>query len=155
MNRNGTTSWRVAGWLHGVRIRKNLPTREEAAAEKAALEIKAVQAVSGLRPALTCLSDEQLREAESLFRAVAERKRTLTFYVNFALTNYRDPEHEKSLEEATRIYLALRATEEKHSRLSHRQFTSCRCELRALTTHLSTLKQVLNERFYFAARCEP
>lgn len=135
VNRNGTTSWRVAGWLHGVRIRKNLPTREEAAAEKAALEIKAVQAESGLRPALTCLTDTQLRAAESLFRAVADRKRGLTFYVNFGLSNYRDPEHEMSLEEAARIYLALRATEEKHDRLSHRQFTSFRCELRAITTH--------------------
>ena len=97
VNRNGATSWRVAGWLHAVRIRKNLPTREEAAAEKAALEIKAVQASSGLRPALTCLPDDQLRETESVFRVVADRKRSLTFYVNFALSNYRDPENEKSL----------------------------------------------------------
>jgi hypothetical protein len=29
-NRNGTTSWRVTGWLHGLRIRKNFQTREEA-----------------------------------------------------------------------------------------------------------------------------
>jgi len=29
-NRNGVTSWRMAGWLRGVRIRKNFPTREEA-----------------------------------------------------------------------------------------------------------------------------
>ena len=31
-NRNGTTSWRVSGWLHGLRIRKNLKSKEEAAA---------------------------------------------------------------------------------------------------------------------------
>jgi hypothetical protein len=41
-NRNGVTSWRVSGLLHGVRIRKNFKTREEAAAELAALELKAV-----------------------------------------------------------------------------------------------------------------
>jgi hypothetical protein len=29
-NRNGATSWRVSGWLHGVRIRKNFKAREEA-----------------------------------------------------------------------------------------------------------------------------
>jgi hypothetical protein len=29
-NRSGVSSWRVAGWLHGVRIRKNFKTREEA-----------------------------------------------------------------------------------------------------------------------------
>jgi len=32
--RNGTSSWRVSGWLPDVRIRKNLATREEAAVEK-------------------------------------------------------------------------------------------------------------------------
>ncbi|HWA08830.1 MAG TPA: hypothetical protein VG838_05110 [Opitutaceae bacterium] len=112
VNRNGATSWRVAGWLHGVRIRKNLPSREEAAAEKAALEIKCIQAASGLRPALTCLSEDQLREAESVFRAVADRKRGLTFYVNHALSNYRDPENQKSLKDAASIYVALRGAEE-------------------------------------------
>ena len=50
--------------------------RVEAAAETAALEIKAAQAASNLRPTLTCLADEQLREAESIIRAVADRKRT-------------------------------------------------------------------------------
>jgi hypothetical protein len=52
-NRNGATSWRVSGWLHGVRVRKNFRAREEAAAEKAALEVKSAQAASGLRPAAT------------------------------------------------------------------------------------------------------
>lgn len=37
-NRNEITSSRVAGWLHGGRIRKNFKTREEAAAEKAVPE---------------------------------------------------------------------------------------------------------------------
>jgi len=37
------------GWLHGVRIRKNLKSREEAAAEKGALEIKAMQVAAGMR----------------------------------------------------------------------------------------------------------
>ena len=36
-NRNGSISWRVAGLLHGVRIRKNFKTKEDSAAEKAAL----------------------------------------------------------------------------------------------------------------------
>src|SRR5687768_10946342 len=44
-NRNGVTSWRVDGRLHGVRIRKNFKTREEAAAEKAVL--KALQRARG------------------------------------------------------------------------------------------------------------
>jgi site-specific recombinase XerD len=63
-NRNGVISWRVSGWLRDVRIRKNFKSKEEAAAEKAALEIKAEQATSGLRTVTTCLLTEQVREAE-------------------------------------------------------------------------------------------
>ena len=62
-NRNGVISWRVSGWLAGVRIRKNLKTREEAAAEKASLEIKAIQLASGIRLATTFLTDDQLAYA--------------------------------------------------------------------------------------------
>jgi hypothetical protein len=43
-NRNGVISWRVDGRLHGVRIRKNFKTREEAIAEKGTLELKVLQA---------------------------------------------------------------------------------------------------------------
>jgi len=84
-NRNGVTSWRVAGWLHGVRIRKNFPTREEAAAEKQALEIKAAQTANGMRTVATTLTEDQVREAETLFRRVATLPRPLSFYVDFAL----------------------------------------------------------------------
>ena len=67
-NRNGSISWRVAGLLHGVRIRKNFKTKEDAAAEKAALEIADLQATAGMRAATTFLSEVQLREAEDAFR---------------------------------------------------------------------------------------
>ena len=57
-NRNGAISWRVTGWLHGLRIRRNYKTREEAAAEKSVLEIKALQAAAGLRAVATVLTDD-------------------------------------------------------------------------------------------------
>ena len=66
-NRNGVVSWRVDGRLNGGRVRKNFKTREEASAEKAVFELNAIRATSGLRSAVTCLVDEQLREAEALF----------------------------------------------------------------------------------------
>ena len=131
-NRNGITSWRVAGWLHGVRIRKNFKTKEEALAEKAALELNALQAASGLRATATSLSNEQIREAEAVFRRLEGRTRSLGFYVDFALTNYRDPVRDISLAEATKEYVALREADFKQGNLSKRQFTSYRCELRAL-----------------------
>lgn len=82
VNRNGVVSWRVSGWLAGVRIRKNVKTREEAAAEKATLEIKAAQLASRFRLASTLLEDEQLREAEAAFQRLTGRPRTLSFYLD-------------------------------------------------------------------------
>jgi hypothetical protein len=64
-NRNGVTSWRVSGWLAGVRIRKNFRSKAEAAAEKGTLDIQAAQLAAGVRSAATFLIDPQLREAES------------------------------------------------------------------------------------------
>lgn len=132
VNRNGTISWRVTGWLHGVRIRKNFKTRAEAGAEKAALEIKALHADSGLRAAATSLSNEQLREAEAVYRRLVGRTRSLAFYLDFALNNYRDPAQDMPVTDATREYLALRQADHEQGLLSHRQFTSFRCEFRAL-----------------------
>ena len=48
-NRNGAFSFRVEGRLHGVCIRRNFKTQDEAAAEKAAPELKAMQSGSGLQ----------------------------------------------------------------------------------------------------------
>ena len=96
-NRKGAPSWRVAGWLHGIRIRRNFKTREEAAAEKSVLEIKALKEASGLRAIATALTENQVREAEALFQRVAGKARPLSFYVDFALANYREPEQQKIL----------------------------------------------------------
>jgi len=62
-NRNGSTSWRVVGWLHGDRIRKNFKNRREAAAEKATLEVQAAQTTQGMRMVATTLTAEQVRES--------------------------------------------------------------------------------------------
>jgi len=74
-NRNGVFSWRVAGFLNGVRIRRNFKSQEEAAAEKAALEIKALQLASDLSSVATRLNTDQVRESApfaSLERTVLE-----------------------------------------------------------------------------------
>ena len=117
-NRNGSTSWRVDGRLHGVRFRKNFKTREEAAAEKAALEIKALQTVAGLRQIATALNEEQVREAEALFQRVESRSRPLSFYVDFAFEHYREPEQQQSLtdvEEAALELIARQAASGPHA----------------------------------------
>src|ERR1039458_9254256 len=84
-NRNGVFSFRVDGQLNGVRIRRNFKTQEEAAAEKATLELKALQLASSLCAVTTCLAEDQVREAEAVFRRLAGGSRTLSFCVDYAL----------------------------------------------------------------------
>ena len=94
-NPSGEIVFRLTGWLDGTRIRKNFPTRAEASAERQSLEIQQVQAESGLRTAITRLTDGQLHEAEAVFRRLADKPRPLSFYCDFALANYREPENQK------------------------------------------------------------
>lgn len=69
-NRNGVTSWRVDGRLHGVRIRKNFETREDAAAENAVLEIRALQTSAGLRQIATALMDAKTEDYVRVYTAL-------------------------------------------------------------------------------------
>jgi hypothetical protein len=128
-NRNGVTSWRVSGWLHGVRIRKNFLSREEAAAESAALEIRAAQIAAGMRSTATFLTEDQLRDAESVYRRLDGQTQSLPFYVDFALNNYREPDREKPLSDAVGLYLAVKAKETERALLSARQLRSICNEL--------------------------
>lgn len=41
-NRNGGISWRESGWLDGVRIRRNIKTRNEAAASKSSFGLREI-----------------------------------------------------------------------------------------------------------------
>ena len=134
-NRNGVTSWRVAGCLHGVRIRKNFKTREEAAAEKAALELKALNATNGLNTVATILSPEQVREAEAVFYRLADKTHPLGFYVDFALANYREPQSSKLLTEAIAEYVAAKEHEFEQEHISRPQMARIRWDLKRLQNH--------------------
>ena len=134
-NRNGSTSWRVDGRLHGVRFRKNFKTREEAAAEKAALEIKALQTVAGLRQIATALTEEQVREAEALFQRVGSKSRPLSFYVDFAFEHYREPEQQKSMADAVAAYVAAKEHEYDQQHISYPQLKRITWDLRRLEKH--------------------
>lgn len=131
-NRNGVTSWRVDGRLHGLRIRKNFKSREEAAAEKAALELKSMQAASGLRATTTFLTDAQLREAEATFQRLVGQSRSLTCYLDYALANYRAPERDVLLADAVVEYLASKRAECERTLLSKLQLNSIRWEMATL-----------------------
>jgi hypothetical protein len=141
-NRNGVTSWRVSGFLHGIRIRKNFKTREEAAAETATLEIKAVQIAAGQRAIVTALTEDQAREAESLFRRLVGKPHPLSFYVEFAFANYRAPETQKSIADAATEYVAAKEHEMAQDRLSDRQVTRIRYDLKCLKNNFGSVRQV-------------
>jgi len=139
-NRNGTVSWRVAGWLADVRIRKNFKSREEAAAEKAALEAKALQHASGLRLASTFLTDAQLRDAEAVFRRIADRSdgvtRSLGALVDYALAHFREVGRPRPLAECVATYLAAKEADQRRDILSLRQYRSIKRELDRLVREL-------------------
>jgi hypothetical protein len=136
-NRNSVTSWRVDGRLHGLRIRRNFKTREEAAAEKAALELRAMQVASGMRSATTFLTDAQLREAEDAFRRTEGRSRSLLAYLDYALLNYPETAKEILLADAVADYLAAKWAESKRGLVSDRQVRSITYELNAFKEQFS------------------
>lgn len=92
--------FRVTGWLDGTRICKNFPTRAEASAERQAVEIQRLRAETGIRATATRLIDAQLHEAEAAFRRIADAPKSLSFYLDYALANYRAPEREISVGDA-------------------------------------------------------
>lgn len=135
LNRNGIVSWRVEGRLHGLRVRKNFKTREEAAAEKASLELKSLQADAGLQSATTFLSEPQLREAEAAFNRLKEQPRALSFYLNYALENYREPQTQKLLTDAVTSYTDAKDHEFKQDQISAPQLERIKRDLKRLKKH--------------------
>lgn len=120
-NPSGEIVYRVSGWLDGQRIRKNYATRGDAEVERDLLEIKAAQGDTGLRRAVTRLTDEQLREAESVFHRLADQPHKLTFCVDFTLKNYRAPETQKKIAEAVADYVAAKRHEHEQGYISRPQ----------------------------------
>lgn len=132
-NRNGIVSWRVDGRLNGLRIRRNFKSQEEAAAEKAALDIRAAQLASGrLNDVATSLTIEQVHDAEAAFRQIDGRSLSLFFCVEFALANYRGPQTPKPLVEAVKAYVAAKEHELAQDQISIPQMARIRWELKRL-----------------------
>jgi len=138
-NRNGVVSWRVDGRLHDIRIRRNFKSREEAAAEKATLELKAFQFAAGQRPILTALTEVQVRDAEAVFRQIAGKPHPLSFYIDYALANYREPETQKFLKDAIAEYVAAKNREFGQDQLSIPHIKRIRYDLGCLEKHFSGL----------------
>ena len=134
-NRNGVHSFRVTGYLNGVRIRRNFKSQEEAATEKAHLELKGIQLASNLHAVATVLTDAQVREAEAVFRRLAGDARSLSFCVDYALTNHREPATQLSLAAAVTEYLASKTHEQSQGIIAACQLGSIRRQLVVFQRH--------------------
>jgi len=128
-NRNGTISFRVSGWLLGERIRKNFKSREAAIIGRESLQLKQAQASSSIRIVSTFLSDAQLREAEAAFHKLKESPRTLSFYLDYAMENYREARTDTTVADAVDAYLVERGNDMKQSIIGQRQFDNIDREL--------------------------
>jgi len=147
-NPSGNIVFQLYARLDGTRFRKNFATREEAEAERQVQEIQWLQRETGIRAAATRLTDEQLHEAESMFRRIAGLPRSLSFYVEFALDNYREPISQKPLSEAITAYTAEKQHEREQDLLSDPYFTRIKRDLKRLQKHFKevTVAEVAGDR---------
>jgi hypothetical protein len=118
-NPSGEVVFRVSGWLDCKRIRKNFPTRPEAEAERQVLEVQRLEGGTGIRTAVTRLVEDQLHEAEAVFRRLDGRPHSRSFYVEFALANYRAPATQKLLTEAVTEFLVIKDHEREQDLIRH------------------------------------
>ena len=134
-NPSGEIVFRVSGWLAGKCVRKNFPTRAEAEAERQVLEVQRLQGETGIRTTVTRLAEDQLHEAEAVFRRLAGQPRSLSFYVQFALANYREPVTQKLLTEAVTECVAMKQHEHEQDLLSEPHLTRMKRDLKRLEKH--------------------
>ncbi len=131
-NPSGEIVFRVSGWLDGKRVRKNFSTRAEAKTECQILEVQRLQGATGVRTAITRLTDEQLQMAEAAFLRLTDAPQSLLAYLECGLVNYRAPEQQKPLADAVAEYFATKKTAHERTLLSCRQLRSIENELAAL-----------------------
>lgn len=134
-NPSGEIVFRVTGWLDGKRVRKNFPTRTEAQVERQVLEVQMLQGTTGIRPAVTRLTEDQLHEAEAVFRRLNGNSHTLSFYLEYALANYSEPVHLKLLSEAVAAYLVSKTSEHEQKLISPSQLTTIKRHMATLVKH--------------------
>jgi integrase len=129
-NPSGEVVFRVSGRIAGKRIRTNFRTRSEAEVERQVLDVRRLQAEgSPIRTAITRLTDEQLREAELAFGQLQGFKNSLSFYLAFALANYREPASAMKLGDAIAHYVAAKKHEHDQDLLSISQYSRIKRDL--------------------------
>ncbi len=120
------------------------------------MELNAIQTKSGLQSATTFLAPDQLREAEAMFRRLAGRSHPLSFYIEYALANYREPMTQKLLTEAVTEYVATKDHEREQDLISEPHLTRMKWDLDRLQKHFPSaiVAELTGARLvgYFEAR---
>ena len=75
--------------LDGQRFRKNFPTRTEAEAERQVQEVNWLQRDTGTRAAITRLTEDQLHEAETVYRTRDVRAHLETLRLQISSLDFR------------------------------------------------------------------
>jgi len=134
-NPSGEIVYRLYARIDGQRIRKNFSTLAEAQAEREIQEVNWLQRDTGTRAAITRLNEDQLHEAEAAFRRLMGQPCSLSFYLDFALTNYREPEKQRPLASAVADYIAAKEHEFAQDQLSPPQLARIRWDLKRLVKY--------------------
>lgn len=92
------TQWKVEGRLNGARIRRFFPNKEEAEGYRQLKDVEAINGSHELRPSVTHLNAEQLRQAEAAFKRLGNR--SIVEAVEWFLDTYRDTLTKLSVTEA-------------------------------------------------------
>lgn len=100
------TQWKVEGRLNGTRIRKFFPNKEQAEGYRQRKEVEAINGSHELRPSVTHLTAEQLRQAETAFKRLGDR--SILAAVEWYLDTYRDTLTQLSVTEAYPQFIADR-----------------------------------------------
>ena len=132
-NPSGSKSFRVSGWLRGIRIRKNFQCRHEAQKELEDLELKRLDTLNSLRTVVTRLSQEQLREAELIYEEFGKGlTQPIRFYVQLGLEIQKAREQTKPIPAAISAYLTEKAKEQEKNVISISQLWSIQREMKTL-----------------------
>jgi integrase len=134
-NPSGKIVFQLYARIDGQRFRKNFPTRAEAEAERQIQEVNWLQRDTGTRAAITRLNEDQLHEAEAAFRRLMGQPRSLSFYLDYALTNYREPEKQRPLANAVADYIVAKEHEFAQDQLSPPQLARIRWDLKRLVKY--------------------
>ena len=88
-NPSGKIVFQLYARLDGQRFRKNFPTRTEAEAERQVQEVNWLQRDTGTRAAITRLTEDQLHEAETVYRTRDVRAHLETLRLQISSLDFR------------------------------------------------------------------